>query len=402
MNKRLKVMFTIIITGVVGYFLAKHIPEIKTNVAKRDSMAYWAAGRLLAQHRNPYDYDSVLRLEREYGYSEERPLVFRTPPWSLFMTLPLGLLTPLLAWLLWMAITVGCLLAGMHFSRNMYSVGSVPANLLTVAGYTFAPITACLMSGQMGVVLMLGIVLFLWWERDHPFLAGSTLVLPFAKPHLLALFWLVLLLWVVTKKNGKIVLGFATTFMSAMLAAFVLDPHIFHQYRAMLQTAAIQNEFIPALSGVARLIFFRSRFWMQFIPMILGFVWGIAFFLRREAGWNWRRDGPALLVVSVLTTPYAWFADETVLLPAILQAIAFVYGARASMKLLNLIALAFLMLLDLLLLLILNARVPFATGIYFWSSLVWFFLYFHARKLHVRSRLTSSKNAPGMVTQAVS
>jgi len=170
----------------------------------------------------------------------------------------------------------------------------------------------------------------------------------------------------------------------------------------MLQTAAIQNEFIPALSGVVRLIFFRSRFWMQFIPMILGFVWGIAFFLRRKSGWNWRRDGPALLVMSVLTTPYAWFADETVLLPAILQAIAFVYEARASMRLLNLIALAFLMLLDLLLLLILNARVPFATGIYFWSSLVWFFLYFHARKLHVQSRLTSSKTAPGMVTQAVS
>jgi hypothetical protein len=402
MNKRLKAVFAIIITGIVGYFLAKHIPEIKTNVAKRDSIAYWAAGRLLARQGNPYDYDSVLRLEREYGYSEERPLVFRTPPWSLFMTLPLGLLTPLWAWLLWTATTVGCLLAGMHLSRKMYGVGSVPANLLTLAGYTFAPITACLMSGQMGLVLMLGIVLFLWWERDHPFLAGSTLVLPFAKPHLLAVFWLVLLLWVVRKKNGKIVLGFATAFLLAMLAAFVLDPHIFQQYRAMLQRAAIQNEFIPALSGVVRLIFFRSRFWMQFIPMILGFLWGIAFFLRRESGWNWRQDGPALLVMSVLTTPYAWFADETVLLPAILQAVAFVYGARASLKLLNLIALAFLMLLDLLLLLILNARVPFATGIYFWSSPVWFFLYFHAHKLHVRSRLSSSETAPGMVTQAVS
>ena len=90
----------------------------------------------------------------------------------------------------------------------------------------------------------------------------------------------------------------------------------------MLRTASIGNEFIPALSGVLRLLFFRHMFWVQFIPLLAGLIWAVRFFARNALSWDWRQHGPALLVVSVLTTPYEWLSDETVLLPAILQAAA--------------------------------------------------------------------------------
>jgi len=54
----------------------------------------------------------------------------------------------------------------------------------------FAPVLACLEAAQIGFVLLVGIVLFMVLERARPFLAGAVLVLPFAKPHLLAFFWL--------------------------------------------------------------------------------------------------------------------------------------------------------------------------------------------------------------------
>jgi hypothetical protein len=41
---------------------------------------------------------------------------------------------------------------------------------------------------------MVGIVLFLAWEEKRPFLAGASLLLPFAKPHLLVFFWLAFLI----------------------------------------------------------------------------------------------------------------------------------------------------------------------------------------------------------------
>jgi Glycosyltransferase family 87 len=307
--------------------------------------------------------------------------VLRTPPWSLFMVASLGFLDPFWSWLLWMAVTLGCLVTGMRLSKRLYGGEAIPENLLSIVGYTFAPVPACLISGQMGLVLMLGVVLFLWWETDRPFLAGAALILPFAKPHLLVLFWMALFFWVLLRKKFAVAGGFLVALTTVSVIPLLLDPDIFRHYHQMLRAASMQREFIPALSGVIRLIFFRRMFWVQFIPMLAALLWGGFFFRRHFSEWSWRQHAPALLVASVLTTPYAWLADESVLLPAMLQAAAFVYQAHSEIKIRTKLALGIFALLNLLLLLILRSRIPFATGIYFWSSLVWFFFYFHARSL---------------------
>jgi hypothetical protein len=380
-----RLLVAALVTVLVGFFVMSHFPEVKKNVAARDSLAYWAAGRLLLERHNPYDPDAVLELERQYGYNEQRPLVLRTPPWSLFIVVALGLLSPFWSWLLWMAASLGCMLTGMRLCRRMYGGPLVSENSLSIVGYTFAPVAACLVSGQMGLLLMLGVVLFLWWEKDHPFLSGAALVLPFAKPHLLSLFWFVFFLWLILNGKRSVGRGFLCAVLIAVGIGVSLDPGVFRDYREMLYAASIQREFIPALSGVVSLIFFRQMFWVQFIPMGIGLLWAGWFFLQRLHRWSWPQDGPALLVVSVLTTPYAWLGDETVLLPAMLQAAALAYERRAHMKLRNKVVLAIIAFLNLLLLLILRSRIPFATGIYFWSSLVWFWFYTHARRLSQQS-----------------
>ena len=385
------VVVAILVTAILASVLYAHSAAIRKNVASRDSIAYWAAGYLLAHQQNPYDHEQVLLLERQHGYNADRPLVLRTPPWSLFLVVLLGGMDPFWSWLIWIGILIGSLVVGMRLCRRMYGGESVPQNLFAVVGYLFAPVPACLVAGQMGLVLMLGIVLFLFWEKEHPFLAGAVLIVPFAKPHLLLLFWLVLLLWVVLYKRHKIAAGFLLTFVLATALALAFDRNVFHDYREMLQVASIQREFIPALSGVIRLLFFRNFFWVQFLPLLVGLVWGVACFARRRVDWDWSRHGPALLVVSVLTTPYAWLADESVLLPAILQALVFVYAARANMKSRSKVALAVFALLDFLLLLILRSKIPFSTGIYFWSSLVWFSWYFYARSLNKRVNLLTGQ-----------
>ena len=344
-----------------------------------------AAGTLLIHHNDPYNHPSVLRLERQHGYAEERPLVLRTPPWSLFMVVGLGFLNPLWAWVFWIAVLFGCLVIGLRLTRQLYGGGDVPQNMLTVVAYTFAPVPACLVSGQMGLVLMIGVILFLWLHSERPFLAGVVLVLPFAKPHLLILFWLVLLIWIVAKHSHKIALGFATAFSVATLLAVVFDPRVFGHYRDMLQQAAIGREFIPALSGVLRLLFFRRFFWVQFVPMALGVIWSLWYLRRNWATWEWRQHGPALLIVSVLTTPYEWLTDESVLLPAILQALVLIYASRQWLKTSTKVILLVFALLDSLLLLILRFKIPFSTGIYFWSSLLWAGWYFYAARLSRKS-----------------
>ena len=385
MYRNLRFPLAVLLTALVVYFLVLHSAQMRKNVAVRDSIAYWAAARLLTTHQNPYDHATVLTLERSEGYSEDRPLVLRTPPWSLFLVLPLGWLSPFFAWVVWLLALLACLIVGLRLTRKLYEKEFSSQNLFAVVAYTFAPVPACLVSGQMGLVLMLGIVLFLCLERKRPFWAGAALVLPFAKPHLLVVFWLAFAIWVVARRKSLLAIGFTSAFVAAAVLAILFDHQVFTHYREMLQVAAIQKEFIPALSGVLRLLFFRRFFWAQFVPLAIGIAWSVRYVLRNWALWDWRVHGPALLVVSVLTTPYEWLSDETVLIPAILQAVALVYAVREELKPASKLMLAVLALLNVLLLLILRFKIPFSTGIYFWSSLVWFGFYFYAQKLHRRA-----------------
>jgi Glycosyltransferase family 87 len=370
----------LLVAAAALYFLLGHSRSIQANVGRRDSIEYWTVSHLLLHHQNPYDIEKIFTVERNHGYKEDQPLVLLTPPWSLFMILPLGLINPLWGWVLWLALSVTSLILAMRLCWRLYGWRSVPQNLFWIAGYLFAPIPACLVAAQMGLVLLLGLMLFLFLERDNPFLAGAALVLPFAKPHLLALFWIALFLWVLTRRKTAVFAGFATAFAAAIAIPLLFDPGIFQHYREMLPKAAVDHMFIPALSGVLRAIFFRQHFWVQFVPMMLGVVWCLWFFCEHRGDWNWREHGLPLLVISVLTTPYAWLTDEVVLLPAILQAAVWIYKARESTTWISRIAIALFAFLNAFLLMILSFKIPFATGIYFWSSLVWVGWFFYCRR----------------------
>src|SRR5205823_10896923 len=108
-----------------------------------------------------------------------------------------------------------------------------------------------------------------------------------------------------SRKRLSLLAGVATAFLLACSIALASDPAIFQHYREMLHQQAIQNEFIPSLSGMIRVLFFRRFFWVQFVPMSLGLLWSAWFYWRNRTVWNWRRHGPALLIVSLLTTPYS-------------------------------------------------------------------------------------------------
>lgn len=394
-----KIIVGVVVTVALVFAAGRYSTQIRHNVAQRDSLAYWAAGSLLLHGADPYNHDAVFALEKQHGYAHDRPLVLRTPPWSLFMVLPLGLMNPFSAWVCWLALLFFCLVVGLRLCRSLYGNPGMPPNWLTLLAYLFAPVPACLVSGQMGLVLMLGVVLFLYLEHERPFVAGMALLLPFTKPHLLSIFWVVLLIFVLGRRKRRLAWGFITALVAATSVALAFDPHVFLHYRQMLQEAGIGEEFIPALSGVLRLLFFRRHFWVQFIPVAVATGWSIWYMRKHWQEWDWKQHGPALLVVAMFTSPYEWLSDEAILLPAVLQGLAFVFTAQHIFRARTKIALFVFALLDLLLLLILRSKVPFSTGIYFWSTLVWFGWYFYALRLNGRAHQSrAAESALGCTT----
>src|SRR5215472_15100594 len=90
-----KFLARLLLAAAVLYFMVARSQSIQANVGKRDSIEYWTVSHLLLHRQNPYDIDQIFEVERDHGYKEDQPLVLLTPPWSLSMIVPLGLINPL-------------------------------------------------------------------------------------------------------------------------------------------------------------------------------------------------------------------------------------------------------------------------------------------------------------------
>ncbi len=379
-----------LLTAAVVYLVATHMDKVRTNVSQRDSIQYWAAGQLLIHRQNPYDVQKTVELEWNEGYTQTRPVLVRTPPWSLFLFLPLGLANAFWGWLLWMAVSVIALIAAIRLSWKMFGKDEKLRPVFLMVGYLFAPVLACLEAAQIGFVLLIGIVLFLELEEKKPFLAGAALLLPFAKPHLLVFFWLAFFLWILWRRKFAVAAGFISAVVAVTIVALIFDPSAFQHYREFLRSAAIEGEFIPTVSGVLRLLFFRPYFRAQFVPTLLGLLWSVWYSSKNMAKWSWREHGLTVMVVSILTTPYGWLTDEVVLLPAMLFAAMGIFAGKQKLRVTTRLVLAVFGLMNWLMLLLIASHIPLQTGIYFWSSLLWFGWYVYGRHVDMRSGLAAN------------
>ena len=365
MPSRLRRLVPLLLAAALLSVLALRAPDLAPRLARRDFPAYWAAGRLLLLHQDPYSPTAFLASQ---GFSVSPALVARNPPWTLPLFLPLGLLAPFPAWMLWTAASLAALLFALHDTQPH-------PRRLRLLGYLFPPVLCCLAVAQTGLVMLAGFVCVLRLLPRRPVLAGAALLLPFAKPHLLAPFWIALLLWCLLNRRWSPLAGLASALTLSSACALAFDPADFAHYAACMGRAAIARDFIPSLPGVLRALFFKPYFQLQFLPLSIALIWSVWYTLRHRALWNWRIHGHTLAAVSLAVSPYAWFTDEALLLPAVLQAAAWIFAARALRT--ARLAIALFALAWALLLLMVLSQVPPAAGLYFWSTLVWLLWYLY-------------------------
>jgi hypothetical protein len=253
--------FCIVVAGI-GYLAL----IVKNNIAgKRDFISYWAAGQQLIHGANPYDGAAIYALELTSGYDPRySPLILRNPPQALFLTLPLGLVGRNTGIVLWFIALLASLAASV---RMIWALHGCPKNVLHLFGCFFPPVIACLMAGQLGIFILLGVVLFLFFHKSRPFLAGAALLLCAVKPHLFLPYGIVLIVWVVFRKPYRILVGFCVALFAACALVFCFDPHAWSQYSQMASASRVLNEVAPVtLSRLFRLLIDRDAIWLQFVP----------------------------------------------------------------------------------------------------------------------------------------
>jgi hypothetical protein len=333
----------------------------------RDFVARWATARLMVQHANPYDANALLKIEQAAGFPLHYGVMYMlNPPWTLPLVYPFGFLGLQAASILWGILQLAFLAGSVHMIWIMYGR---PKNRRHLLGYSFAPALICLIMGQLTLLALVGLVLFLRLHRTRPFWAGVSLWLCMLKPHLFLPFGVVLLAWVIVTKTYRLLAGVTLSVLVTSLLALLMSPIHWSDYMEVLRRPGPQWEFVPCVSVLLRVWISKDTAGLNYIPSVLGCIWGLAYFWPRRATWDWTREGSLLMLVSIIVAPYSWLYDQALAIPALLQ------GAYATRSRNMLIVLA---LLSVLIELALLGIVWNPTTLYTWTLwsapawLVWF------------------------------
>jgi hypothetical protein len=130
------------------------------NFGTEDSIAYWGGVHAFLDGKNPYDPDTLLRIQRTASPNREVAQFFLNPPW----TIPL--LIPIFCWdfatssLALLSINIFLTFFAMWRLGNLFTP-LPPLYLVFVCG--FLPVVACWRFGQLSCFLLVGILLSLEW-----------------------------------------------------------------------------------------------------------------------------------------------------------------------------------------------------------------------------------------------
>ena len=335
--------------------------------ANRDFIPYWSAGQQLIHHGDPYDSAEILKMERTAGYKADRPLVMRNPPTGLFVAVPLGFVSERTGAVLWSIAILGALMGSI---RLIWIEHGRPEGRLHLIGYLFPPSLACLLAGQIGVFILVGVVLFLYFQESRPYWAGAALLMCATKPQLFLPFGAGLLAWIIAQKAYKVFAGAFGAFVASCAVTFLFDHRAWSQWFLMTHAAGLDKEFVPTVSMLFRLSINPREMWLQFVPAAVASMWALWYFWVHRKTWSWKREGLLLLAVSITFAPYAWLTDEAALLPVIFAGLYALESAGLSLAPFGCIA--GVALIEVL------AGVTMPSGYYVWTAPAWLAWYLYS------------------------
>jgi hypothetical protein len=101
----------------------------------------------------------------------------------------------------------------------------------------------------------------------------------------------------------------------------IVNPHIISQYIEMLQSYGFSDWANPTIGSYIRFFWLGvDKFWPQFLPVVVGGLWFIYYWSRRNIHWNWVDEMPIILFISILASSYSWTYDLVILVPIVIVA----------------------------------------------------------------------------------
>jgi hypothetical protein len=317
--------------GVVAYFgggmLTRFYADPKF-LEPHDFLQYWAAGRLNLTGGNPYDPDALFELQKAAGRPNDHPVRMWNPPWTLAVTMPLGVLDARTAQLVWIGAQFVLVVLAAGWLWRLYG-GNPKHTAVAWALAAVAPMTAAVFfAGQSSGWLFVGLVgFYAAVKTNRPRLAGLA-ALCALKPHLFLPFWVLLVLDATRGRGGCARLGWGIAAgLGMVLVPMAFNPSVWGQYLAALRDPGGAGH-VPLSAWEPPLLGYwlrhytdRAAFWIQFVPTAVVLLATPVYWWVRRKTWDWSAELPRVVLGGAIAAPYgAWDFDLVVLLVPLVAA----------------------------------------------------------------------------------
>ena len=305
-------------------------PGLFENVPRTvpDFGAYYAAAVTNRHGDDPYNLDNQAAGQRRINPDTE-PLRANSGPWAIGLVCPFAMFDYPPARLVWLFLELALMIACGAVLWKMYGGADEYAPLtwlVAICGYAGMQ---SLWLGQLSPFVLGGLVGFVVWHQRWPMLAGACLALLAIKPQNQLVLILIGTIWMIDRKQGRVFLGiiFGTIVLTAL--AMAGNPSTFSQYMRAMSSDPPSAVWPPLPASLLRFAFGFERYWLAFVPLLIGSVWGVAYYARHRQNWEWTERFPLILMVSYLASPYGWAYDQIVFLFAFFQ-IAAILTAKSK------------------------------------------------------------------------
>ncbi len=287
--------------------------------AGSDFLGYWASAQLFFHNGNPYDATALYTIEKSHRLEDTKPIISWIPPWAHVLLCPFELLPFKAARIAWFvfSLTVLLLTAAMLWKWQ----GTKDALWIPwLAALLFVPGAMSLNMGSAAPLVLAGLMAFIWAiGRKYDALAGFACVLISIKPHVVYLFWLFLIVWIIRTHRWKVLFGLSGGLLSLLILSWFINPGVYSNYLASIFSDNGQGIWgTPTLSTLLRKQLPQYKTWLQFFPTAVAILFFPWMWRRWWNGWNWFSRMVPIVLVSMVTAPYLWPGDFVVLLPLVL------------------------------------------------------------------------------------
>jgi hypothetical protein len=331
MSQRFRSLLVLLIGGAALVFVADIIANTGL-LRPRDFLEYWSAGRVNLRSGNPYHPAELLAEQKLADPERKEAVMMWNPPPALAVYMPVGAIPPGWATLLW----VGLQLAAVFVACDLLWRTYCPAHrwFAIAVGFSFVGTWWLVSYGQNTGFLLLGLAGFLHFrQKDKPLVAGAFAALTALKPHLLACFGVLLLADAFTRRGAKSLASGVAAIAIALGVALATNPNVIAQFieaaRHPAQGATPLSDWkLPVAAYWLRKSLAPDQFWVQFVPCAVACIGFLAYRVGKTT-WDWARELPLVVAVSLIATPYGgWIFDLPVLLVPVVWAAARLVAAQ--------------------------------------------------------------------------